>query len=184
LASNVKGADMKKLEYTLKNDMLFKTLFVKYPDLLESLVAGLLGIPQGSITEFIITNTELPSEALGDKFCRLDINMVVNGQKVDLEVQVADQGNFRERALYYWSLGYCSSLEEGHDYLELPQVVVIGILAFSLFGCKEYHSEFRPLEVSRHEVLTDKQCLHFFELPKLPGIDANNEHTSDPATLR
>jgi hypothetical protein len=32
---------MIKLEYTFKTDMLFKTLFVKYPELLKMLVADL-----------------------------------------------------------------------------------------------------------------------------------------------
>ena len=34
------------LEYTFKSDVLFKMLFVKYPDLLKRLVAVLLGIPR------------------------------------------------------------------------------------------------------------------------------------------
>jgi hypothetical protein len=36
---------MTKLEYTFKIDMLFKMLFVKYPELLKMLVADLLEIP-------------------------------------------------------------------------------------------------------------------------------------------
>jgi predicted transposase/invertase (TIGR01784 family) len=41
-------------------------------------------------------------------------------------------------------------------------------LAFPLFECEEYYSEFRPIEVKRGERLTDKQCLIYFELPKVP----------------
>ena len=40
---------MAKLEYTFKNDTLFKMLFVKYLDLLKRLVAALLGIRLESI---------------------------------------------------------------------------------------------------------------------------------------
>ena len=36
-----------------------------------------------------------------------------------------------------------------------------------MFDCAEYHSEYRPLEVTRYTKLTDKQCLHYYELPKL-----------------
>ncbi len=78
---------MTKLEYTFKNDTLFKMLFVKYPNLLKRLVAVLLGIHFDSITQFAIRNPEMPPESLGDKFCRLDINMVVDGQRVDIEIQ-------------------------------------------------------------------------------------------------
>jgi len=47
-----------------------------------------------SIGQFVITNPEMPPEALGDKFCRLDINMTVDGRQVDLEVR----GTFALRA--------------------------------------------------------------------------------------
>jgi predicted transposase/invertase (TIGR01784 family) len=159
---------MTELQYKFTNDMLFKTLFVKYPDLLKKLVAALLGIAAESIGDFIVTNPEIPSEALGEKFCRLDINMTVDGRRVDLEVQVDDEGDYIERSLYYWARDYSSALPVGGDYADLPRVVIISILAFKLFDCEEYHSEYRPLEVTRHTPLTDKQSLHYFELPKLP----------------
>ena len=38
---------MTKLQYTFKTDTLFKMLFVKHQDLLEKLVAQLLGISLG-----------------------------------------------------------------------------------------------------------------------------------------
>ena len=47
---------MTKLKTTFKTDILFKMLFVKYPDLLLRLVAHLLKISYDDITEFIILN--------------------------------------------------------------------------------------------------------------------------------
>ncbi|MCL1831259.1 MAG: Rpn family recombination-promoting nuclease/putative transposase [Oscillospiraceae bacterium] len=73
---------MTKLEYTSKNDMLFKILFVKHPDLLKRLVATLLGLRYESIGQFEIKNPEIPPETIGSKFCRLDINMTVDGRRV------------------------------------------------------------------------------------------------------
>ncbi len=77
---------MRKLEYTFKTDTLFKMLFVQYPELLMKLVADLIGIPLEDIGQFVIRNPEMPPENLGDKFCRLDINMTVNGQRVAFTV--------------------------------------------------------------------------------------------------
>ena len=37
-----------------------------------------------------------------------------------------------------------------------------------MFNCAEYHSESQALEVTRHEPLTNKFCMHYFELPKIP----------------
>lgn len=50
----------------------------------------------------------------------------------------------------------------------LPKTIIISIFRFNLFDCAEFHSEFRPLEVTRHTPLTDKMVLYYFELPKLP----------------
>jgi hypothetical protein len=61
---------MAKLEYTFKNDTLFKMLFVKFPNLLKRLVSELIGIKIGDIEEFVITNPEMPPDLLGEKFCR------------------------------------------------------------------------------------------------------------------
>jgi len=55
--------------------------------------------------------------------------------------------------------------------------VIISIIDFNQFECAHFHSEFCPLEVTRHELLSDKMSLHFFELQKLPAaeLDAGNK---------
>ena len=102
--------------------------------------------------------------------------MVVNGQRVDLEVQVNDEGNYPERSLYYWAREFSTALGEGEDYTELPRTIVISILGFNQFADpKKFHSEFGVLEVTSHEPLTNKCALHYFELPKLPeSVSADN----------
>jgi predicted transposase/invertase (TIGR01784 family) len=167
---------MTKLEYTFTYDALFKMLFVKFPSLLKQLVAAILGISADSISEFIITNPEIPPESLGNKFCRVDINMIVDGRRVNLEVQVADEDDYPERSLYHWAREYSSSLAAGQNYSELPRVVIISIVDFYLFDCEEYHSEFRPLEVNRHALLSDRMAMHYFEVRKLPkNVNVKNE---------
>jgi hypothetical protein len=45
-----------------------------------------------------------------------------------------------------------------------------------LFDCAEYRSEFLPLEVRRHELLSDKLAMLYFEVQKLPQeIDIKSE---------
>jgi predicted transposase/invertase (TIGR01784 family) len=110
----------------------------------------------------------MPPEALGDKFCRLDINMTVDGRRVDLEIQVRDEHDYPERSLFHWAREYSTSLGEGKTYTELPRVIIVSIVSFKLFDCAEYHSEYQALEVTRHTRLTNRMSLYFFELPKLP----------------
>ncbi|MDR3239708.1 MAG: Rpn family recombination-promoting nuclease/putative transposase, partial [Clostridiales bacterium] len=85
---------MTELEFKFTNDTLFKMVFVHYPELLKRLIGLMLGIPLAGITEFLITNPEMLPEAIGEKFCRLDINMKVNGKRVDLEVQVVNEHDY------------------------------------------------------------------------------------------
>jgi len=166
---------MTRLKYTLKMDTLFKMLFAKYQDLLKRLIAEFLGITYESIEQFVVTNPEITPEELGKKFCRLDINMTVNGQIVDLEVQVSDEGNYPERSLFYWAKEFSSGLGEGEDYALLPRTIVISILGFNQFPDPEkFHHEFGRLEVTTHQPLTDKQALHFYELKKLPPLDSKD----------
>ena len=159
---------MSKLQYTFKTDTLFKMLFVKHEDLLQKLVAALLGIPVNSIQQLTIQNPDISPENLEDKFCMLDINMTVNGQLVDLEVQVCNEGDYPERVMYYWAREFSSALPAGQGYSVLPRTIIISIIDFNLFGCTEYNSFFQPLEVTRHTLLSDKMGFHFFELKKLP----------------
>ena len=128
----------------------------------------MLGIGLESIGEFVVTNPDIPPDMVGEKFCRLDINMRVDGQRVDIEVQVSNEGDYPERSLYYWAREYSSALGKGEEYSKLPRTIVIIILAFRLFDCAEFYSEYKALETTRHTPLTDRFCLQYYELPKLP----------------
>jgi predicted transposase/invertase (TIGR01784 family) len=160
---------MTKLKYTFKNDLLFKMIFIKYPHLLKHLISKMLRIKNESIGHFIITNPEIPPDFAGEKFCRLDINMTVDNQRLNLEIQVRDGGDYPERSLYYWAREYSAALAAGGHYSELPRTIVINILAFKLFSCEEFYSEFQILEVTRHTPLTNRLGMLFYELPKLLG---------------
>jgi predicted transposase/invertase (TIGR01784 family) len=81
---------------------------------------------------------------------------------------VRDEGDYPERTLFNWARVYSAALPAGGDYMDLPRTVIISILNFNLFECEDYCSEFQALEVTRHTPLTDKMCLHFYELNKLP----------------
>jgi predicted transposase/invertase (TIGR01784 family) len=79
-------------------------------------------------------------------------------------------------SLFYWAREYSSALPEGGAYSKLPRTIVVSILAFSLFKCEEFHSEFELLEAKRFERLTDRLAMHYFELPKLSSeIDSGDE---------
>ena len=166
---------MAKLKYSFKHDILFKMYFVRHQDQLMRLVALILQIPLGSITEFQIINTEMPPEAVSTKFCRLDINMKVNG-RLDLEVQVSDEGDFAKRAAYYGAREFSLGLPSGGAYSEIPPVIVISIIDFVLWKADKVHTIFHIWEDDEHELMIAELEWHYFELPKLgEEIDVNDE---------
>jgi len=149
--------------------------FVKYKHLLKCLVAAVLKISVKEIDEFIILNSDIIPEGLNKKFCRLDIHLRVNGQQVDVEMQMADKGNFSERLLVYWSKVFGNGLDAGEDYAIVPKAILISFVNFDLFDCTEYASEFVCMEKHRCELLTDRMSIFVFELGKLPKeINTNN----------
>ena len=101
--------------------------------------------------------------------------MMVNGQKVDLELQIADQGNYPERSLFYWAREYSTGIDEGQNYALLPRTIVISILGFNQFPDPDkFYHEFQCLEITTHEALTDKMVLQFYELKKLPPLSSTD----------
>jgi predicted transposase/invertase (TIGR01784 family) len=162
---------MTELVYKFTNDALFKLFFVKFPDMLKRLVAMMLGLRLDSITEFLIINPDISPETFGDKFCSLDISMIVNGQRAALEVQVKNEGDYPERSLYYWARDFSTALKEGEAYKTLPRTIIISIIAFPQFPCAEFYSEYQVLEVKRHTPLTDRLLMIYFELTKLPEVE-------------
>ena len=55
----------------------------------------------------------------------------------------------------YCSKNYTAALPSGGKYHELPRTVVITIIKNPLFNCKEFHSEFVPLERKHVIIMAD-----------------------------
>ena len=152
----------------LKLDVIFKRVFgdENNTDIIAAFLSALLEISRESIEEITLSNVELTPEYMEQKFSRLDLKMDVDGKTVNVEMQINYEPDFRERTLFYWSKLYSDELRTGDEYGTLKRTVCINLIDFNLFDCEDYHSHFRVMETSRHEVLTDKLAIHFFELKK------------------
>ena len=152
----------------LKLDVIFKRVFgdANNTDIIAAFLSALLEIPRKSIEKITLNNVEITPEYLEQKFSRLDMKMDVDGKTVNVEMQVNYEPDFRERTLFYWSKLYSEELKTGDEYGSLKRTVCINLIDFNLFDCEDYHSQFSVMEHSRHEVLTDKLSIHFFELKK------------------
>lgn len=161
----------------LKLDVIFKAMFGREgsEDILADFLSRLLEIPRQSIKRIIMDNVELIPDNYADKFSRVDLKMQVDERLINIELQINNEEHFRERTLYYWSRIYGSELKSGEDYGRLKETICINIVNFNLFDCKEFHSHFKIIEKNRHEVLTDKFGIHFFELKKI-GKSPNKDN--------
>lgn len=147
-----------------KLDIVFKKLFTSDNDVLKGFVADILDIPKDDIEQITVENPNILPTMIDGKQSQLDLKMRVDDKIVNVEIQLCNKGNFRDRSLYYWSKMYADELKKSEDYSLLKKTISINILDFDLFHCKELYSEFVLLEKHRHELLTDKCSIIFFEL--------------------
>ena len=161
-----------------KLDIIFKKIFTQNEDMLHSFVASMLEIPQERIKEIKITNPELPPETLTGKFSCLDLSLKVDDKLVNVEIQVKNDADYRDRTLFYWAKLYSSELKSGEDYSELKQTITINIINFNMFNTDDYHTEVAAMIKDTGEVFSDKFSIHFFELKKVgrkPNPDNSRE---------
>ena len=162
-----------------KLDIIFKKLFTDEGNqhILQAFLSDILEIPYESINNIIVLNSEIMPENIIEKYSRMDIKMTVDGNRlINVEMQIKDEGDYKDRSLYYLSKLYSGQLKSGEVYGSLNQCISINIINFNLFDCEEYHSSFSMREDSRNEQLTDKFTAHYFELKKIgKNIDKNNK---------
>jgi predicted transposase/invertase (TIGR01784 family) len=99
----------------------------------------------------------------------MDVKAQTNDEMViNIEIQLRDQHNMRQRTLYHLSKMIAERLNKGEDYQEIAKTVAINILDFDLLGENtRFHNKFRFLETETHKELTDAGEIHFMELPVL-----------------
>ena len=168
----------------LKIDIIFKRVFGndQNEEIIAAFISDMLDIPRNRINKVVIKNVELPPEEIDQKFSRLDLNLYVDGKKINIEMQVNKEAAYKERTLFYWAKLYSDDLDSGEDYSALSQTICVNIINFNLFDCENYHSHFMLKEKERDEVMADKLAIHFFELKKV-GKYKKNKRVEDWLTL-
>lgn len=160
---------MKRNIVKAKLDIIFKKLFAdtKNQNILHAFISDILDIPYNDIKRIEIADPEMVPDAMDEKFCRLDVKLNVNDKLVNIEIQINNEGFYEDRSTYNWARLFTSDLKSGENYGELKQCITINIINFNMFECSEYHSSFSLREDTRHEKLTDKCAIHYFELKKI-----------------
>ena len=154
-----------------KLDIVFQALF---GDVGSEKITGrfLQSILKQEVSEVDLSqNIVLRREQEDDKLGILDIIAKVNEKEYcNIEMQLVDTGEIRERILYYWSKIYARQLKKGQKYRELEKTIVILIANFEIKGLEDlkYHTEWKIMDKeTRKVILTDKFELRIIELPKI-----------------
>ena len=154
-----------------KLDVVFQALFGEVGS--EKITGRFLqSILKQEVSEVDLSqNIVLRREQEDDKLGILDIIAKINEKEYcNIEMQLVDTGEIRERILYYWSKIYARQLKKGQKYRELEKTIVILIANFEIKGLEDlkYHTEWKIMDKETQKViLTDKFELRIIELPKI-----------------
>ncbi len=161
----------------LFNDLVFKYVFGS-KEHVSALCAFLNAILSPLMKHRIVqVNLENPfnlQEALDEKLSILDIRATdETGRILNLEMQVAEDGRYAQRALYYACKTHAQQLKVGEDYQNLTPVISISILNWIWNPSPKLHSIFRLKEIDSHEEFPNYLEFHMIQLPFLrdkPGV--------------
>ena len=143
---------------------MFRAVLQKNAKVLAGLVGALLHLDPETL-DVEIANPIILGESIDDKTFVLDVEVTVNKKThLDLEMQVINYGNWKERALSYLCRSF-DSLTRGSNYIDLAPAVHIGFIDFSLFGdAPEFYATYKMKNIKNHRIYTDKMWLSVVEL--------------------
>lgn len=151
--------------YRMINDYLFRAVLQSNNKALRGLICALLHLAEEEVFSVEITNPIVLGEAVKDKEFRLDINIVLNNQTlINLEMQIANKLNWRERSVMYLCRSF-DQLNHGQDYMEAKPVIHIGFLDYSLTEeCPEFCASYKLINVKSHKKYSDSLTLYVVDL--------------------
>ena len=92
-----------------------------------------------------------------------------DGELCNVEIQLSNTTNFRERMLEYWAKLYSRQMEIGDKYTELKRTIIIAIVDFNIKDLKNegYHTKWQIREENNHKLILTKHFeLHIIEIEK------------------
>ncbi|MEK4300661.1 Rpn family recombination-promoting nuclease/putative transposase [Oceanobacillus sp. FSL W8-0428] len=164
----------------LKVDYAFKQLFGSEKNKEITVVflnAILAKSGRSPVKQLFFQNIEIGGEYEEDKKSRLDLLIETDNKEIiNIEIQINNEYNMVNRALYYWSRIFSEQLKEGQNYKTLYPVISINIMHFDLLKEPDaYHNIFRLYEMNQKYPLTDRIEFHFVEIPKLISAWKKNQ---------
>jgi predicted transposase/invertase (TIGR01784 family) len=156
-------------------DIAFKKIFgvEENKDLLISLINSIVD-PKDHVVEITLLNPYNPQNFKNDKLSILDIKAKgQDGKRFNIEMQITDEGDYSDRALYYWAKMYAEQLGAGGTYKSLCKTIGIHILNFSSIRDDRYHHTFHICDTATQDRHFDNFEMHTLELQKF-AVDSED----------
>ena len=153
------------IEYNMTNNYMFRYILQKNKKVLKGLICALLHLQPEVVKSIEITNPiDLSGNVTGKEFI-LDIKVMLNNNTlINLEMQVANEYNWKERSLGYLCRSF-DHLYSGQEYEETLPVVHIGFLKFTLFkDAPEFYGKYMMKNVKNNRIYSDKFILSVVDL--------------------
>ena len=149
-----------------KEDIVFKLLMVRNPELLRQMLEAVLHV---KVADFRIRNPELPGSLRTDKHVALDVRVeTTDGPRFDVEMQTYSDRALKQRMLFYWARLYGGQLTKGDSYEKLkPTYSVIWTVPMLVPEVEELHSTFMLRDATGRSVFSDHMQLHLLQLANL-----------------
>ena len=148
----------------MTNDYMFRMVLQSNNNVLKGIISSMMHVPSDTITTVEIANPIELGKYIEDKDYVLDIKVKLNDNSIiNLEMQVADLGNWQNRSLSYLCRTF-ENVQKGEDYNSVMPVTHIGFLDYDLFPEeKEFYSNnynrnfcLRVLSLNQIELATEE----------------------------
>ena len=169
---NITGA----ITYNMTNDYMFRAVLQKNTKVLRGLIGALLHLDPETLN-VKITNPIILGKAFTNKDFVLDVSVMINNEtKLNLEMQITNYHNWKERSLSY----LCRSFDEVYksdDYTTAIPVIQIGFLDFDLFPeAPEFYATYMMKNIKNNLLYTDKLQLSVIELNHIELATEEDQH--------
>ena len=176
--NNIRTEEQKVKRLPLTSDYVFKRIFAREENnsMLKDFLEAILNI---HINKVEVKNPELTPNMADEKLGILDLKLDIDNERVvDVEMQVSNEHNIKERSSTYLSKLAAEQLKAKQNYKELKKIITINILKYNYLERNSYHSiarmksentksiEFVEMGYQKEEEATNTFEMHFIELPK------------------
>ena len=150
-------------------DPIFKILFTNESEEAHQALTGFLSDIFGKpVTEVTLQPNELSGESVSDKQSEFDINCLLEGKKINIEMQgLNNSQHYGNRVEYHVAHLLNHYVPKGMDWEDIPQVFQISVLNF-LFDTDERnclnHYKFKN---ENGRSVAERMNIIFIELPKI-----------------